>query len=185
MDRRRRSPPHGPHHVTCSQSQQGDLRLNALPDEVLHGVLTRLGCLRAAARTGVLSHRWRRLWTGIDEVTIRDLAPDAIRSALDQLARSSVSTLNIQLPVQRVGLRAAGVDSLLAAAAGLSPGELSVTIPELSYDRDIAVYLPCLDATKSLKLEVPGAIFVAPPGREFPVLETLSLSCCAMCWISF
>ncbi|KAF8759195.1 hypothetical protein HU200_010223 [Digitaria exilis] len=178
--RRRRSPPRGPRRVTRSQSRPGDL--SVLPDELLHLVLARLGCLRAAARTSGVSSRWRNLWTGIDEVAIRDLAPVAIHAALARLARSrsSVSTLDIHVPEQRAGLRVSAVDSLLSAAAGLSPGELSVTIPELPYDRDVAVSLPRLDATRSLKLNVPGVIFVSPPGRVFPSLETLSISDCAM-----
>ncbi|TVU38501.1 hypothetical protein EJB05_11874, partial [Eragrostis curvula] len=36
-------------------------RISGLPDELLHGILARLRSARAAARTSLLSHRWRRL----------------------------------------------------------------------------------------------------------------------------
>jgi len=42
------------------------------------------------------------------------------------------------------------------------------------------VPLPRLDAVESLGLAVRGVVFVSPPGLEFPKLETLSLSACAM-----
>ncbi|TVU38500.1 hypothetical protein EJB05_11873, partial [Eragrostis curvula] len=36
-------------------------RISGLPDELLHSILVRLRSARAAARTSLLSHRWRRL----------------------------------------------------------------------------------------------------------------------------
>ena len=155
-------------------------RISALPDDVLHRILGGVGCFRAAARTSILSGRWRGLWTGLETVTVRDLAPDAIRAALARLARPVVAALDIEVSVPPRGLRAADVDSLLAAAAGLSPSKLDLTFPGLSLDGDVAVPLPRLDAIESLGLAVRGVVFVSPPGLEFPKLETLSLSACAM-----
>ncbi|PUZ72033.1 hypothetical protein GQ55_2G361000 [Panicum hallii var. hallii] len=184
MDRRRGrgSPPRGPCPVTRSQSLVD--RISALPDDVLHRILAGVGCVRSAARTSILSRRWRGLWTGLETVTIRDLAPDAIHAALARLARPAVAALDIHVSVPRQGLQAADVDSLLAAAAGLSPVKLAVAIPARSFDvdgdDDVSLSLARLDATESLGLEVRGVFFVSPPGLVFPKLETLSLSACAM-----
>ncbi|CAL4992280.1 unnamed protein product [Urochloa decumbens] len=51
-------------------------RISGLPDELLHGILLRLGSARAAARTTALSRRWRRVWAGLPELVL-DSCPDA------------------------------------------------------------------------------------------------------------
>ena len=141
-------------------------RISALPDDVLHRILGGVGCVRAAARTSILSGQWRGLWTGLETVTVRDLAPDAIRAALARLARPVVAALDIEVSVPPRGLRAADVDSLLAAAAGPSPSKLDLTFPGLSLDGDVAIPLPRLDAVESLGLAVRGVVFVSPPGLD-------------------
>ncbi|KAF8733315.1 hypothetical protein HU200_014919 [Digitaria exilis] len=58
--------------------------ISGLPDELLHGILVRLRCARAAARTSVLSRRWRRVWTHLPELHLDDPAssPDTVDGAL-------------------------------------------------------------------------------------------------------
>ncbi|KAJ1275965.1 hypothetical protein BS78_05G177300 [Paspalum vaginatum] len=50
----------------------GEDRISLLPDELLHGILVRLGCARAAARTSVLSRRWRHVWAHLPELVLLD-----------------------------------------------------------------------------------------------------------------
>ena len=57
-------------------------RISALPDEMLLLVLVRLRSVRAAAQTSVLSRRWRGLWTGLTDLTLRDLEPSGIEAAV-------------------------------------------------------------------------------------------------------
>ncbi|GJN11450.1 hypothetical protein PR202_ga29645 [Eleusine coracana subsp. coracana] len=43
---------------------------SGLPDELLHGILVGLGSVRAAARTCVLSQRWRHVWKQLPELVL-------------------------------------------------------------------------------------------------------------------
>ncbi|TVU38582.1 hypothetical protein EJB05_11962, partial [Eragrostis curvula] len=47
-------------------------RISGLPGDLLHGILVDLGSVRAAARTSVLSRRWRHVWTQIPELILFD-----------------------------------------------------------------------------------------------------------------
>ncbi|CAL4983844.1 unnamed protein product [Urochloa decumbens] len=82
--------------------------ISGLPDELLHGILLRLGSARAAARTTALSRRWRRVWPGLPELVL-DSCPDApppppasfldtVDAALAAYSSSSLARLCIALP---------------------------------------------------------------------------------------
>nr|CAB3466346.1 unnamed protein product [Digitaria exilis] len=64
--------------------RSGEDLISGLPDELLHGILVRLRCARAASRTSVLSRRWRRVWTHLPELHLDDPAssPDTVDGAL-------------------------------------------------------------------------------------------------------
>jgi hypothetical protein len=47
-----------------------DDRISDLPDELLLGILDQLRSLPAAARTSVLSRRWRRVWASVPDIVI-------------------------------------------------------------------------------------------------------------------
>ena len=49
-------------------SDGGVDRISSLPDDLLHAILIRL---RDAARTSVLSRRWRRVWAHLPELSFR------------------------------------------------------------------------------------------------------------------
>ncbi|CAL4980435.1 unnamed protein product [Urochloa decumbens] len=49
-----------------------DDRISGLPDELLHSILVGLGSAHAAARTSVLSRRWRHLWRHLPELDLDD-----------------------------------------------------------------------------------------------------------------
>ncbi|KAE8818534.1 F-box/LRR-repeat protein 25 [Hordeum vulgare] len=96
----RRSPP--PRRARSRRGPCGgaDDRLSALPDDMLLLVLARLRCARGAARTGILSSRWRGLWAHLPDLTFRDVAPAEIEAVLARLSSSpSVpATLDIAIP---------------------------------------------------------------------------------------
>ncbi|GJN24421.1 hypothetical protein PR202_gb12159 [Eleusine coracana subsp. coracana] len=47
-------------------------RISALPDELLHVILSFLGDAPAVTRTAALSRRWRHVWTGATNLTFKD-----------------------------------------------------------------------------------------------------------------
>ncbi|CAL5083412.1 unnamed protein product [Urochloa decumbens] len=95
--------------------------ISGLPDELLHDILLRLESTRAAARTSVLSRRWRHVWANLPELVFdgdgtdddsdsddEDSAPppppaasfpDSIDNALRAYSASTiVESLDISLP---------------------------------------------------------------------------------------
>ncbi|XP_044367657.1 uncharacterized protein [Triticum aestivum] len=172
--RLRRSPP--PHGAPSRRGLGGGIDLiSALPDEMLLLVLVRLRCVRAAVQTGLLSRRWRDLWTGLTDLTFRYLDPATIKAVLARFAASStpVSTLGIHLRTRETAYHA---NLLLCAAALLSPRELVFTLSS-SYmgDLDDRIELPCFNCTTSIKLDT-ERFGVRVADGEFNSLERLSLS---------
>ncbi|XP_044427958.1 uncharacterized protein [Triticum aestivum] len=179
--RRRSPPPPPPPHVAHRRRSPQDADLiSDLPDDVLLLVLVRLRCVRAAARTGLLSRRWRGLWTCLPDLTFRGVPPATVELALASFAASpTVPLLDICI---RVGHTAAQASSLLRAAAVLSPAELFFDFPGSSkvvlsqMDR---IELPCFDRTILIKLETWFCV-MPPPAGEFTALERLSLKACIL-----
>ncbi|TVU02262.1 hypothetical protein EJB05_52258, partial [Eragrostis curvula] len=70
----------------ASDMDDGD-RISSLPDDLLLSILVRLRSTPAAARTSLLSRRWRHLWTQLREVVLENLHSSAtVTAALAQLA---------------------------------------------------------------------------------------------------
>ncbi|KAM0839486.1 hypothetical protein ACQ4PT_060278 [Festuca glaucescens] len=141
-------------------------------------VLVRLHCTRAAALTGALSCRWCGLWMHLTELSFRDIAPDALDVALNQVACPALSRLKIKIP-KRHTIHPTRVTSLLGAAARLSPVDLVFKVWGHTKDSNIAIEIPCFNRATSIKLDVVN-LYLLPPagGVQFPVLERLSISGC-------
>ncbi|VAI89386.1 hypothetical protein VPH35_130210 [Triticum aestivum] len=180
--------------------------ISALPEDLLLQVLACLRCARAATRTSLLSRRWSRLWTRLTGFTFRDLVLHSLQSALDSLVHApGVFLLDIHSevppPVPRREVLyylqyAAGVSSLLRAAAGLSPVELRFIVslgplarvtPDLLLCYPPKVDLPCFHRATSidlsgLELELDLSLLADPLASRymFPALEVLSLSRCCV-----
>ncbi|RCV13047.1 hypothetical protein SETIT_2G315200v2 [Setaria italica] len=112
-------------------------RISGLPDDVLRLFLARLGCAHAVAHTGLVSRRWRNLWTGLPE--------------------SSPSTT--PRPTRHHPLEPPGVTSLLRSAARLAPVELKAVLSGSTHYRDYPLYhveveLPCFDRTTSISISM-------------------------------
>jgi hypothetical protein len=132
-----------------SSEDPGSDQISALPDDLLLLILARLRCALTAARTGILSRRWRNLWT--------------LLSAL-------ISLVDVYLD-------AASVTSLLRAAARLDPEELMFAIDNKVKGSHVDV--PYFRRVASIVLKSNTFItpFCMLAGVKFAALDTLSFSC--------
>ncbi|KAK1653994.1 hypothetical protein QYE76_071799 [Lolium multiflorum] len=177
----RRLRPPQPHGARCQRRRgpeevQAD-RISALPDEMLLLVLARLGCVRAAVQTSLLSRRWRGLWTGLTDLAFRRLEPTTIEAVLARFAHiSAVSVYDVPLPFGNAGHDAAAqANSFLCAAARLSPGKLVFTLPDRHF-YVAKIELPCFPSTASIDLDTKNFPVELMSSGEFAALERLFLS---------
>jgi hypothetical protein len=139
-------------------------RISGLHDDMLIQVLVRLRCAAAAARTSVLSRRWRGLWRHLPELSFRDIAPGALEAALAQVALPNLSLLHICSPSWGDHmLRADAVASLFRTAARLDPVELSMVLVVDPSDLVVPVVVPSFARAKSIRLDVGMLIHLTPP----------------------
>ncbi|KAG2645276.1 uncharacterized protein LOC120687580 [Panicum virgatum] len=160
-------------------------RISALPDDLLIQILNRLGCAAAAARTGLLSRRWRGLWTRLPDLVLREVAPGSLHAALARLAaafelepRARPRLLDVGASCYRI-FSPAQIAALLNAAATLQPENLAVTftVQVFGLVPGGVVMLPRLDGTRSITLDVQGVNLITPELGDMPDLESLSLRC--------
>jgi hypothetical protein len=151
--------------------------ISALPEDVLLEVLVRLRCARAAARTSLLSRRWRGRWTQLPDLIFRNATLARLLPTLTSI-QARVSLLDIRIPSHH-GLEAAAVPSLFHAAAGLSPVDFTLSLPRMMDHVDME--LPRFHRAASIQLYAEN-LRLTPPGRSagFPALERLSLSGCSV-----
>ena len=154
-------------------------RISALPDDLLLLLLARLRCARAAARTGLISRRWRGLAARLREIVFRCVALHRLEAALGRLS-PAVSLLEIRVPKERRADTARGnsllrvgtarANSLLRAAARLEPEELVFDLPSDLVTGSLVVDLPCLPRATSIALRIflsSSACPTAPSSRRW------------------
>jgi hypothetical protein len=73
-------------------------RISALTDDLLLLILARLLCVATAARTAVLSRRWRNLWTLLSTLVFRHVKYSSLEPALARLVSPTVSLIDIHVP---------------------------------------------------------------------------------------
>ncbi|CAL5082950.1 unnamed protein product [Urochloa decumbens] len=160
---------------------EGVDRLSDLPEELRLHILGRLNSARDAARTSVLSRRWRGLWTGLPELTFRGVATGSVEAALAQITGPTALDL-LDVRIREPAVTPGRVSSLLRAAARLGPKMLSIggdddddpekwSRPEAHSTFD----LPCLERTTSLEISISKMSLAPPPAGEFAALTSLSI----------
>ncbi|CAN6372582.1 unnamed protein product [Urochloa humidicola] len=124
--------------------RSGEDHISGLPDELLHSILLRLGSARAAARTSVLSRRWRPIWAHLPELVFGNAsheAPppppqpassflDGVDGALATYAAPTLESFVVVLPAAAsANVRARRVASWLRFAAERVVGEIILFVP--------------------------------------------------------
>ncbi|XP_047064530.1 putative F-box/FBD/LRR-repeat protein At4g03220 [Lolium rigidum] len=155
--------------------------LSALPDDVLLHILRVLGSTTTAARTSVLSRRWRRLWALLPDLYfVLGANPDSLRGALAALEAIS----DDEAPPLRklyffVFSEHASPDSLatwLPIAARRLTGLLHVIIlSDAGEDGRGAFELPCFERATEMKLLLGFLSLTLPPSGVFARLTDLYL----------
>ncbi|TVU38522.1 hypothetical protein EJB05_11896, partial [Eragrostis curvula] len=108
--------------------------ISGLPDELLHAILVRLRSARAAARTSLLSHRWRCVWAELPELVLGtdDAQPpgslaDSIDAAIAAYAAAAVERLEIAMPSD-IRVSARGIAPWLRFASHRLVGTLDLRV---------------------------------------------------------
>jgi hypothetical protein len=138
-------------------------------------IIARLGCPRAAARTGILSSRWRGLWTCIPSVTVAVKGIDLgeLEAALARAACAGLHLLDISIG-DGDKITAYQVAAALAAADRLSPVELRFRVGQRIRSSSSGVYLPRFSRATSIELH--WLRDLTPAASGLPAVERLSLS---------
>ncbi|KAK1678982.1 hypothetical protein QYE76_039830 [Lolium multiflorum] len=145
-------------------------RLSALPDDILIHVLAKLRSATAvAARTSVLSRRWRGLWAFLPELLFPvGTEPHHIRSALTAHQAPTIHTLSVHL-------RDADPESVatwLPIAAPRLSGDLIIAHFRLEAVKRGVVELPCIERATAIWLDFGLKL---PPSGVFGRLTDLRL----------
>jgi hypothetical protein len=167
--------------------------ISRLPDELLHTILVRLPSAAAAARTSVLSRRWRGVWAHMPELVLcGSPAPatppsallDSIDAALNSYAAPTLSSLKIDVSgVDRCDVPAHRISLWLRFASQRIAGKLRLRI-DLKEDarryRDMKeeLALPICDRATEIHLRFLPEVFLRPPPTgSFSALTDLMISC--------
>uniref|UniRef100_A0A0E0LM05 F-box domain-containing protein n=1 Tax=Oryza punctata TaxID=4537 RepID=A0A0E0LM05_ORYPU len=146
-------------------------RISNLPEELIQNILVRLPSIDAAARTSVLSRRWRHFWTKLPSLSFQwDFEkPGAIIAAL---AAYSAPTLN-RLAFSAVHvLELSTVAPWLEFASRRVAGNLTLNFSAALYQRQ-RLELPVCEKATSINLHVKHLRL--PPAGSFTALVALTI----------
>ncbi|WVZ96212.1 hypothetical protein U9M48_041879 [Paspalum notatum var. saurae] len=160
-------------------SAGGEDRLSALPDDLLVVILLGLDSTPAAARTTVLSRRWRRVWALLPDIRFH-LAPGAdghrIRKVLEAPEAPVLSRIHVT--TEGSAGSAAAACWLPAAARRLSGALVyrnNIVDPADEDQLGDSIQLPCFEVAAEIELNLGFLRLALPPHGSFFGLTNLSL----------
>lgn len=144
--------------------REGADRISSLPDHILHTVLLRLPGTSEAARTSVLSRRWRRVWTHLPDLVFDYSRKQAnsfrahgrIDAALAAHAAETVNRFEITMPFGSQNLPVDRASAWLLVASRRLAREIRISLPSRdAMDEEIKlppcervtyIFWTCMDA---------------------------------------
>ncbi|WVZ50863.1 hypothetical protein U9M48_002074 [Paspalum notatum var. saurae] len=177
-----------------SVSVSGEDRISGLPDELLHAILGRLECARAAAPTTVLSRRWRPVYAHLPELFFtaswEPSSPSPATSFLDTIdvalaahSAPALQHLSIELSTDdcRRNLTPGRVAPWLQFASQRVVGKLVLALPNprTQDQAELELPLPAFGAAETITLVLDGAwrlrLQQPPPDGVFAALTSLTI----------
>ncbi|XP_023768592.1 F-box/LRR-repeat protein At5g02910-like [Lactuca sativa] len=148
-------------------------RLNSLPDEIIHKILSFIS-LREAVGASVLSSRWRRIWTSMPYLnfSIQDLFPQFVSKVLSR-CNNQTQVDSVKLVVG-VPFHDESFKKILHHAFSHSVQQLSITC---SIGSRLSLYSPWSieDLLLSTGALSASSLFMEKPIHDIPSLTTLHL----------
>ncbi|KAK3152857.1 hypothetical protein QOZ80_2BG0164450 [Eleusine coracana subsp. coracana] len=168
-------------------------RISRLPDDLLHGILVRLRSTSAAARTSLLSLRWRHVWTQLPETVFDNPhgpAADTVDAALARIHIHAASTTNnnnsappalsrLAITFPHLQFAPFRIAPWLAFASRHLAGELSIRLAggRLQLKDEDEVDLPLMEKATSTHISSGHILRLPPPsGSLFAALRTVSIA---------
>ncbi|CAL5083404.1 unnamed protein product [Urochloa decumbens] len=154
-------------------------RISSLPDDLIHVILVRLRDTAAAARTSVLSRRWRRVWAYLPELSFH-LNRDVDAALAAHAAGTPVSLLEMGLPTWKPPRAAdpGGLPNrLLQFASRRVAGEIRLALHPCMHRVD-EIVLPTCERATAIKLSICRHTLRFQPhpgGGTFAALATLRI----------
>ncbi|CAL4899749.1 unnamed protein product [Urochloa decumbens] len=179
-------------------------RISSLPDELLHLILLRLPSIAEAARTSVLSRRWRPVWTHMPELVLPAPATTspANLDSIDAVLRSSYapSLHALKIDVSNIGqchIPSHRVASWLSFASERLAGKLDVDLPwpsdshlprlrldhlgQFVREMEEELALPLFERATEIDIDLGMNFFLRPPPvGSFAALTCLTITCAHM-----
>ncbi|KAK3124273.1 hypothetical protein QOZ80_7BG0584270 [Eleusine coracana subsp. coracana] len=145
--------------------------ISALPDDILVLILLRLDTIAEAARTGILSRRWRRVWALLPVLLFLDG-----RHIREVIAASEAPTLRLIFIRTKYDTPDSMAAWLPLAALRLS-GALMYRLEQYK-EEDGTVPLPCFRNATKIDLELGFLRLALPSSGAFARLVELRLNVC-------
>ncbi|XP_039772476.1 F-box/LRR-repeat protein 13-like isoform X2 [Panicum virgatum] len=163
--------------------------ISGLPDEILHCVLLLLPSTAAAARTSLLSRRWRHVWAHMPELVFSwgdpqdDPVPassvfhDSVDAALNAYSAPTLRRLEIHMDIHASLVPAHRIARWLRFASRRLAGRLDLYLPALGDEEGSQGFdLPVCERATEIKLFLrPKIVFRLPLAGSFAALTNLRI----------
>lgn len=140
----------------------GEDRLSALPDALLHQILSNLGSTAEVARTSSISRRWSSLWPDLPVLVFRGVDADTLTVLLARARHPNLTRLEIRVPNQDGGLPTPQISSLLLAAEEHAPEELVFAVGGRGDGGVVPFELPYFATATSMDLRIRSRTAASP-----------------------